>query len=104
MESGRPSDDARSRKISEDKLSGAAEAIRQRDSRFFRRSAGAKQERKTIGRRALAGRIQGRDHAYAGVSAGRRATRRPRSGGKEHAVEDRNQRYRHIKSTFRPGT
>ena len=59
---------------------------------FFDEALGAKQEWQTADRRAFAGRIPGRDHAHAGVSAGRRAARRPYSRGEEHAVEDGDKR------------
>ena len=54
--------------------------LRQRNSCFRGRGAGPEQSEQTVDRCSFSRRIQGRDHAHAGVSAGRRAARRSYSG------------------------
>ncbi len=55
--------------------------------------------RKAVDRRPLAWRIQRRDHAYAGVSAGRRSARRPHSRREEYALENRDERRWHLQTS-----
>src|SRR5438477_3343493 len=96
MESGRPRDDTRSSEISAHKLSDTEATIRQGDSGVCRGGVGAKQGEETVDRCAFTRRIQGRDHAYAGVSTGRRLARWSHSRGEKCALENGGEGRRHL--------
>ncbi len=66
-----------------------AEAPRRGNPRLQGRSPRAEPVRQAVDRCPLAGRVQGRHHAYARVPAGGRPARRPHSRGEEHTMEDR---------------
>src|SRR6185503_5390117 len=99
MEGGGPRDDARGGEISPLKLPGAGATLRQRNSCFRGRGAGPEQSEQTVDRCSFSRRIQGRDHAHAGVSAGRRAARRSYSGREKCALENGGERGRYVQTS-----